>query len=199
MRYALALIAAAFFCASRPANATIVWQQTFAPDPSGETVVDTSGFPGVDLGDPKTSLILQVMGGDLSGIDWFVSGAFQYEEWDFFYPSTYILNGDSLNNEIVYSVNTDIAKSVLKYFPAGDFNECFGSLFHYTGGYCASKTVGIAAINDVVIDTQTGFTLTLSQDSSLPVPEPSAWLMLLAGIGGLGAFVRTHNRRIRLA
>lgn len=202
VRHRMAALGAAALVGSLAptAGAAILFQQSYAPDPSGQTAVglqDLNVGPGfIDIDAPDTRLFVQVSGGTLALVGWDWQEPFGYTFWEELSQGVFVLNGDESSGPGRASIVTLPTISAFTFSPDPSFDECFGALYHYLGGNCALTVFGaFAAIDGVFIDGDTPFTLTISEGTSQPVPEPAAWTFLLAGFAGLGVAIRRRRPR----
>ena len=85
-------------------------------------------------------------------------------------------------------------------------SDFFDVVFTSLSGYDLASSIGPLAVNVIYtgsVNTEYGV-LTFdnvngAQFSSVAVPEPSTWIMMLAGLGGIGAAARMARRKAAAA
>ena len=88
---------------------------------------------------------------------------------------------DQLGSFQAYPTSTGISYSVVPETIGFEFSEVDGT--HY-----GLAKIGGEAIDSIYVDTTAG------QNISLGVPEPSTWLLMIAGIGGIGLMLRRARK-----
>lgn len=191
---AAAAVAAALSSFSAPARASLIWQGTFDPDPSGQTSVNLYiGFP---MTAPTTKTQLTVRGGTIADIGWESLAYFAIYDWWELPPGSgnFVLMGDSMPGgagQVSESVDTTPTSSIYR-IDTYSYNNCYGSGFHAVGVCAWVFQFGYADLKGVLVNADQPFTLTLSS-----VPEPSSWAMMLGGSALLGLALRGRRSRAR--
>jgi len=193
-----ALAAAVLAGLAAPAAAAVIWQQTFAPDPSGQTSVPPVGFldVGFPLTAPSTSALLRVQGGTLADVAWSELATYSIYVWEEFPQGSgnWVLTGDSTYDLGAYSIQTEPTFSSFR-FDANNYDACYGADYHAQGVICAQiLAFGNAGLEGVLVNASQPFTLTL-----YAVPEPATWVMMLGGFGLLGLALRARQAAAGLA
>ena len=191
MKHVLAAAAAvaALSSAALPARASVIWQETLAPDPSGQTNVNIGvGFPMLA---PATKALLTVHGGSLADIGWSELANYSiYVWWELpQYSGNWVLEGDNTYDLGVETIRTTPDTSWFRY-DAGGYFTCYGSGFHSPSLCGEVFDNGVAGLDGALVNATRPFTLTLYT----AVPEPSAWMMMIAGFGLLGLGLRGRRR-----
>jgi hypothetical protein len=190
---AVAVVAAISFTAAA-AQAAVIWQESFAPDPSGQTSVNIQvSFP---LAAPSTDARLTVNGGTFAQVAWSSLSTYSiYFWWELPQGSgNWVLYQDNTYDLGAETITTGPSSSSY-HFDANGFYDCYGSGYHAPGMCGAVFAFGYAGVDGALVDASRPFTLTLSTG----VPEPSSWAMMLGGFAMLGLALRGRRAGVHLA
>ena len=184
-----AVVAAALLLGAVPARAGVIWQETFAPDPSGQTTVQIGvEFP---LAEPTTKALLTITGGTLADAGWEATPFYTILTWWELPPGSgdWILYADTIPAGVgTETIRTQPAYSSYRYDTDG-YDTCYGAGYHSLAVCGAVFAYGTADISGALVNADRPFTLTLSTG----VPEPAAWAAMLAGFAGVGLALRRRR------
>lgn len=174
------------------ARAAVLWQQTFVADPGGVTTVS----PG--LGSlPLQDLYLEVAGGTFDTVDWVSWHSYGRSWWDYIPGVGWYLSG---NEYIAFNgsgvTHTGPTLSFFEAIPLNVFDFCSDPAAKVPGQLtCLQYDRGsMVVLNGAKVFADQDFTLTLSDQPPIAVPEPSAWALMVLGFGGLGLAIRRARR-----
>jgi hypothetical protein len=174
-----ALAAVAALWAPSQAGATIYWEQTYAPDPSGVTNLNFDDWAPIDPAEREVALSLQVIGGEFQYVDWLISGYYHFYTtccgWDYA-ASAGSASGDTCGVE--YGACASVlgpTRAAIWYWPYAwsPGPDIFDLTFS-----------GEIEVSDASVIGNQPFTLTLM--STPEAPEAPTWAMMLLGFAGLG-------------
>jgi hypothetical protein len=203
-----AITAAIMLClAGTPAEAAILWQQTFTADPSGQTVVSDAFMPlSVPIELTTTHAYLQVKGGTFADVGWTDNPLGTIFFWQQFPPpdGPWQLWFDSTPGGPI--VSSDVTGPTISAHTVTStaFDECYGAMFHVPGvcadylGYLVPGGQVVGGYGDITlagatINATQDFTLVLSSGEPAAIPEPSTWALMLTGFGLLGLVLRRRR------
>jgi hypothetical protein len=151
-----------------------------AAAPRNGSVVDTSKYEGVQVGNPFT---ITDTNGSLTDISFYMSS-----------PDDFA-NG-SLENLLSLSVNGGPAlllsgSQLWGGSPAGNGDQSLGFLVTY---HFAPNTV-----HSLTFSQEGGPAFEFDNLAGISVPEPASWALMLLGFGGAGAALRSNRRRAMAA
>lgn len=192
---AAAAVVAAMSFAAVPARAALLWQETFAPDPSGQTSVPPVGFLDLNfpLAAPSTSAFLTVRGGALALVDWTSGSLYDVYDWEQFGPDL-VLTVDELPDFGAVTIDTKPTVSSFR-FDANSYFNCDGAGEPVIGICGVVFSSGAGSLEGVLVNATQPFTLAVYTG----VPEPSTWAMMLGGFTLLGVALRGRRDGVRLA
>lgn len=174
------------------AHAAILWEETFAPDPSGLTSVSPIA-PVLPLQD----FYLQVTGGVFDTVHWESWSNFTRLWWDQVGPDLWILSGNDYLASNAGVTHTGETVSRFEYVPLPTFDHCADPATKTPGMVtCAQFNRGGGVVFvDARVAGATDFTLTLSDQPFNAIPEPDVWMLMIVGFGALGMALRRDRRR----
>ncbi len=197
MRRVLAAATLMTIAVAAPARSAVIWHATFTPDPSGQT--SEGLYLDFPMSAPATQVTLTVQGGTIEDIGWSSNPYYAIYDWYELPPNSgkFFLKEDTLPGGVgngVETIHTTTTYSTFRY-DTNNFDVCYGPGFHGEGVCGSVFQYGLAQLSGVTVDGDGPFELTLSDG----VPEPSAWVMLLAGFALLGMSARRSIGYQRLA